>query len=925
MEELEKARSNEAVDAGKVGNALLRSGLYKVIEDSHLSAAEQKVAREAVNALAGRANDLQGASVEALQKMLEKKGLTEEKATALASNAVAFVADTKNTTALKSAASIALQEAVSKNVGKKEAAVINAALSEYLDNPDGTSRTAAYAALTTAVDKFITDDEAKKALYEQLENARNNQSVDTVKVGNALLRSGLIDVIEKSHLSEADKKLAREAVKELSGGDGDLQGASAETLKSMLVKKGIDPEKANTIAVNAMAFVADTTNKTAFKASASLALQEVISHNVGKKEAETINAAISEYLDNPNGTASSAALAALMTAINQNITDEDAKNVLLEQLQKARNNESIDVGKVGNALLKGGINTFLDHTHLSEAEKNVAKAAVDEILGKGGNLAGAGSEWLKEILVKNNFSPEQAKIIADNTAAFAADPKNMDALKLAGATIIQGLVSQYVDEKGAAVINSAIGAYVESGSLEGAAYAVIETSIDQWIKDEASREALKKAIGNLKNHEEIDIKGLGTTLCKAGLEQLITKLGLSEEEARWARAALAELAGENGALLDATAEKLQAVLKKYGFSEERAASVAKNMRDFLADTGNTEALKQALSEALQEMVSKYVGKEGAEIINAAIEAYLKEGGSLSGAAKAALDQAIDKYITDETAKKQLKIAVADIVAGKQVNVSEVGTALFRGSMYSLIDNSNLSEEQKKLLKALVSEMSGEEGALTNAGLEALEGWMIQKGISAEEAHALVTAVKDYFKGTTEDTNAIVTAAKTILTTELAKAIDKQLNKLIAKYPFLKDILGIWGIDGKSIARFIVNLSMKDIKAFFEKICKMSWEDWKKLGKDVIEKLVDKGLDKLCQYAEKEIDKFLNKLFDKVMARLSKIKALEDYMAIIQVAGAVLTESISVETKGYLNEGKTKIKSMWGGEQNANEGVQKAKE
>ena len=70
---------------------------------------------------------------------------------------------------------------------------------------------------------------------------------------------------------------------------------------------------------------------------------------------------------------------------------------------------------------------------------------------------------------------------------------------------------------------------------------------------------------------------------------------------------------------------------------------------------------------------------------------------------------------------------------------------------------------------------------------------------------------------------------------------------------------------------------------------------------------------------------IQKLFDKVMARLSKIKALEDYMAIIQVAGAVLTESISVEAKGYLNEGKTKIKNMWGGEQNANEGVQKAKE
>ena len=66
-----------------------------------------------------------------------------------------------------------------------------------------------------------------------------------------------------------------------------------------------------------------------------------------------------------------------------------------------------------------------------------------------------------------------------------------------------------------------------------------------------------------------------------------------------------------------------------------------------------------------------------------------------------------------------------------------------------------------------------------------------------------------------------------------------------------------------------------------------------------------------------------KIFDKVMARLSKIKALEDYMAIIQVAGAVMTESISIEAKGYLNEGKTKVKNMWGGGQHAKEGGQNA--
>ena len=285
-------------------------------------------------------------------------------------------------------------------------------------------------------------------------------------------------------------------------------------------------------------------------------------------------------------------------------------------------------------------------------------------------------------------------------------------------------------------------------------------------------------------------------------------------------------------------------------------------------------------------------------------------GTISSSALAALNTAIDQYITDETAKNQLKAAISDLKAGKEISTSDIGTALFRGSLNTLIDQSGLSDTEKALAKGVINELSGEDGALTNAGLEALQDILIKAGLSKEDSEALVSAFKNYINGTEPSFDSIIDCAKTIFSNELAKTIDKQLMRLSEKYPFLGELFQKWGINGEKIADFIMNLSVEDIKTAFEKIVNMSWDDWKEFGMKLLEKIANFAIDTLLQYAEKWVDELLDKLLEKAMAELAKLKALDDYLAIIAVAGSVVTDTVSSETKEILNSTATRIKNIW---------------
>ena len=283
-------------------------------------------------------------------------------------------------------------------------------------------------------------------------------------------------------------------------------------------------------------------------------------------------------------------------------------------------------------------------------------------------------------------------------------------------------------------------------------------------------------------------------------------------------------------------------------------------------------------------------------------------GTASGAAQAALEQAINTYIQDQASRDELITAVRNLKDGKEIDIGNVGSALGRGILIELVDDSNLSEDEKKIVKGLIGEITGEEGAFTNAGFEILEEKMIKAGISPEDAQRITDAARHAFK--TGDVTEVFDVAKTILVSKLEKAIDKQLNKLYDKFPFLKEIFKDWGIDAASITKLLTSFNLENILQTFRTICNMSLEDWKNIGKQILNYYKDKAITAICNFAEKAIDKLLASIYNKVMKHLSKIKALDDYIDIIRIAGSVLKDTISIEAKRVINEGRSQLRNMW---------------
>ena len=218
---------------------------------------------------------------------------------------------------------------------------------------------------------------------------------------------------------------------------------------------------------------------------------------------------------------------------------------------------------------------------------------------------------------------------------------------------------------------------------------------------------------------------------------------------------------------------------------------------------------------------------------------------------------------------------------------------------------------------LVSAVSGE-GELfrfTAAGREALYELLRSNGLSDEDARKIADAAGEVARtwldgeGFDEAVDNLIATGETILSSAFANAIDKQLNKLTKKFPFLKDLFGELGINGQSIVEFLKNLSWEKVEAAFQKIMNMTWEDWMAIGKKILDKILDKAIDKLCNYINAEIDKLLTKLLNKFNAAVAKIKGIDKYMSLVQFAGTMVTDVSGAELKTMVNQGGMELKKI----------------
>ena len=946
---VENMQAGKEVKSGDVANALLRGGLNTTIDNSSkLSASEKTMAKGVINELAGIDGSLQTASIETLQHTLVKNGMSEEKAKAIGDNLSAYVSDTKNTTALKTAASIELQYVVEKNMGKKEAALVNAAISEYLEGKKGATKEAALNAVKDAVNKYMTDESAKSTLLSAVEATRAGEKVNVGEVGNALLRGGLNSAIDAStSLSANEKTIAKGVVNQLAGIDGSLQTASIEALQHTLVKNGMSEEKAKAIGDNLSAYVSDTKNTTALKTAASIELQYVVEKNMGKKEAALVNAAISEYLEGNKGATKEAALNAVQGAINKYVKDESAKQSLLNAVSDAKAGKPVNPTEVGKALVRAGVMEAIDQMPgLTAEQRDFAKKEASAILNKqttiGDVMKDAVGEGVASALEKAGLSKENARQIGQGVTDVLKDPSNTANLKQGGVNAAIDAIPGLTDEQRAKA--KAAAAQVLSGDKtlgeavkDNAGYAITEALKAAGVKEDRANEIGSAVDTYLKTGKTDALQQAAVNAAKDAVNAAIDKIpGLTPAQKEAAKRAAAGLL-DGRSVADVAKEAVGSVvadaLERAGLSKESAKQIGEGIADVLKDPSNTDNLVKGGINAVIDAIPGLTDAQREAVRNKVAEILAGTttvGEAITDATRKAIADALEKIGLDPEKAKQIAGEVTDTIAnlfqGNDVDWGKLGDDMLdaandiifgeKGLLADWINNSNLPDEVKKLALGVIGELHGDEGALLAAGQEALVDLLMEAGLTREQAQQIANAAgtlaETWLNGGDVETaiTGLIEQAETIFCTKVGEMIDKQLAKLAEKYPFLGEIFGRLGITGEKIAQFLVNLRIEDIKAAFNALLNMTWEDWKRVLTNLYNAVKDWAIDKLCNYINGKIDEVLQKLLKKAMAALSKVKGLEDYMALIQFGGTMVTDIVGAEAKGIINSSGATLKSLF---------------
>ena len=306
------------------------------------------------------------------------------------------------------------------------------------------------------------------------------------------------------------------------------------------------------------------------------------------------------------------------------------------------------------------------------------------------------------------------------------------------------------------------------------------------------------------------------------------------------------------------------------------------------------------------------------------------GDAISEATQKAIADALEEIgVSPEDAEKiagDVIGIVRDVFVGGEADWDKLGEDILdaandvvfgeNGLLAEWIDNSDLPDEAKIIAKGVIAELHGDEGALLAAGREAIVDLLVEAGLSREQAEQIAgaagTLAETWLNGGDMESAvaALIADAQTIFCTEVGKMIDRQLEKLVAKFPILEELFKKLGVNGQKIVEFLMKLRIEDVKAAFQTILNMSWEDWSEVLGTLYEALKNWAIDKICNYINGQIDKALERLLKSAMASLSKVKGLERYMALIQFGGTMVTDLAGSEARGIINSSGATLKSLF---------------
>ena len=952
---VEATRAGEKVNVGEVGNALLRGGLNSAIDaNKNLSANEKTIAKGVINQLAGIDGSLQTASIEALQHSLVKNGMSEERAKAIGDNLSAFVSDTKNTTALKTAASIELQYVVEKNMGKKEAALVNAAISEYLEGNKGATKEAALNAVQGAINKYVKDESAKQSLLNAVNDAKAGNPVNSTEVGKALVRAGVMEAIDQvPGLTAEQRDFAKKEASALLNKQttvGDVaKDVVGKGVAAALEKAGVSKENASQIGQGVTDVLKDPSNTANLKQGGVNAAIDAIPGLTDEQRAKAKAAAaqvisgdktIGEAVRDNAGYAVTEALKA--AGVKEDRANEIGSAV--DSYVKTGKTDALKQAAVNAA--KDAVNAAIDSIPgLTPGQRDAAKKAAEGLLN-GRSAADVAKEAVGSVvadaLERAGVSKDAAKQIGQGVTDVLKDPSNTANLKQGAVNAAIDAIPGLTDEQRAKAKEAA--AQVLSGDKtigeavrDNAGYAITEALKAAGVKEERANEIGSAVDSYLKTGKTEALQQAAVNAAKDAVNAAIDAIpGLTSAQKDAAKKAAEGLLNGRSAA-DVAKEAVGSVvadaLERAGLSKESAKQIGEGITDVLKDPSNTDNLIKGGINAVIDAIPGLTDAQREAVRNKVAQILAGTttvGEVLTEETRKAIADALEKVGLDPEKAKKIAGEVTDTIAnlfqGNDVDWGKLGDDILdaandvifgeKGLLADWINKSDLPDEAKKLALGVIGELHGDEGALLAAGREALVDLLVEAGLTREQAEQIAgaagTLAETWLNGGDIEAaiNGLIEQAETIFCSKVGEMIDKQLAKLAEKYPFLKEIFERLGITGENIAQFLMKLRVEDIKAAFNALLNMTWEDWKRVLGNLYEAVKNWAIDKLCNYINGKIDEVLQKLLKKAMAALSKVKGLEDYMPLVQFGGTMVTDVVGTEAKGIINSSGATLKSLF---------------
>ena len=673
------------------------------------------------------------------------------------------------------------------------------------------------------------------------------------------------------------------------------------------------------------------------KTSTQLAVemfQSVLAANMNKDAASVINAAIGDYCLNEDSSARTAAKAALDRAISTYIHDSVARDAVQSAVNSVVAGSAPDYSSIAKTILIADANSAIDKmAGLTDEQRAAAKASVVSVVSKQTSPTQAVKNNLGTVLTSalTSVGVKNASEFGSGVDSYMQTGKT-DALTQAGVNAAIDAIPGLTDKQKADA-KAAAGSVLSGDKTVGAV-----------VKEEAGR-AVAEALANAGVAKETAAQiGQGLTdvlydsgntanLVNGSIDAAIDSIsGLTDEQRMAAKKAAKELISGETTIGEVTkqavGDAVSKALQDVGISAETAKQIGQGITDVLKNPGDTanlvagglnaavdaipgltEAQKAVVRKAVGDVMSgeKSLGKVSQEMINNAVVDALQKMGidpaqaqAIAGTVSSVVDNFVNGSVDWGKVGESVLTHAEDIVFGEN------------GLLNEWIDDSDLPDDIKIIAKGVVGELSGDEGALMAAGQEALAEMLMEAGLTREQAAQIAgaagTLAQTYLDGgdIEQVVSGMIENAKTIFCAKVGEMIDKQLQKLAEKFPFLKKLFDELGITGVKIAQFLSNLNFAKVKAAFEALLNMTWEAWKGLYNAVLDRVVDK----LCQYINEVIDEVLQKLLSKAMAAISKIKGLDDYMVLFQIGGTMVTDIVGTEAKGIINSTGASVKSLF---------------